>query len=248
MSSSKHKRLLVSIHDVGPGFESQIDQLAGSLEGLLGGPSFSMLVVPNHWGTHALSDAPSFQTKLRNWSDVGVEMFVHGWFHRDTANHSAVTRLKAHTMTAGEGEFLGLSAVEARQRMDDGKKLVEDIIGRATAGFIAPAWLYGAGAMEALANSEFMLAEDHFKVWQPQSRKVLARGPVVTWASRTPARAASSLTVAALARRCLHAMPTVRIAVHPGDVTKPRLLSSIDATVSTFARKRSVGRYSDLIL
>jgi hypothetical protein len=29
--------------------------------------------------------------------------------------------------------------------MADGRKLIEDIIGREAAGFIAPAWLYGPG-------------------------------------------------------------------------------------------------------
>ncbi|SFG28689.1 hypothetical protein SAMN05518801_11413 [Novosphingobium sp. CF614] len=241
------KRLLASIHDVGPGFESQVEQLCGLLERRLGGPRFAMLVVPDHWGRHPLRADQAFQSKLRAWSDAGVEMFVHGWFHRDTAEHSGAARFKARHLTAGEGEFLGLDEAAALQRMRDGKALVEDVIGRPAAGFIAPAWLYGEGARAALRQAGFALAEDHWKVWDAGSGAVLASGPVVTWASRSRMRTASSLAFAALARRVLAPMRTVRVAVHPGDVTKPSLIASIDATLRRFARTHRPSRYAEIL-
>ncbi len=241
------KRLLASIHDVGPRFEREVEQLAALLTDLLGRPRFAMLVVPDHWGAAPLAQAPAFQRRLREWADAGVEMFVHGWFHQDRAEHTGLAGLKARHMTASEGEFLGLPRDIAAQRMVDGRALIEDIIGRPVAGFIAPAWLYGEGAREALAASGFALAEDHFRVWQPADGKVLARGPVVTWASRSRSRQLSSLGFAALARPGLRALPVARIAVHPGDTTVPALLHSIARTVTIFARGREVGRYADLL-
>ena len=190
----------------------------------------------------------TFAAKLRSWAEQGIEMFVHGWFHQDRSAHTGVAALKARHMTASEGEFLGLTRSEASQRMADGKALVEDMIGRAAAGFIAPAWLYGPGAMEALAESGFALAEDHMKVWRPKTGEVLARGPVITWASRSRARTASSLLAAALGRNCLGLLPTVRVAVHPGDVTKPVIMDSIDKTLSALTRNRAIGRYADLLV
>jgi len=241
------KLLLASIHDVGPRFEREVDQLADLLAGLLGGPKFAMLVVPNHWGEEPLAEAKAFQARLRAWADQGVEMFVHGWFHKDLAEHTGLAAFKAHHMTASEGEFLGLTRDVAAQRMADGRKLIEDIIGRDVAGFIAPAWLYGDGARAALAASGFALAEDHFRVWQPSDGKVLAKGPVVTWASRSRNRQLSSRFFAGLARRALHAAPVQRIAVHPGDTTVPALLSSIAKTYGAFAARRPAGRYADLL-
>lgn len=241
------KRLLASIHDVGPRFEREVDQLADQLSRILGGPKFAMLVVADHWGDAPLAAARAFQARLRAWSDAGVEMFVHGWFHKDLAEHSGADSFKASYMTAGEGEFLGLDEAEAARRMADGKALLEDIIGRPSAGFIAPAWLYGDGARAALAKSGFALAEDHFRVWQPETGKVLTRGPVITWASRTKGRQLSSRLVAGLARNGLHAAENVRIAVHPGDTTVPALIASIEATFGAFARRRPAGRYADLL-
>ncbi|WP_394659993.1 DUF2334 domain-containing protein [uncultured Novosphingobium sp.] len=245
------KRLLLSVHDVAPCFESEVDRLADLLSGLAGGPRLAMLVVPDHWSRAPVSAAPAFQARLRGWADAGMEMFVHGWTHKDSAvdrlGLSGTAALKAKHMTAGEGEFLSLSRTEAARRMRDGKALVEDITGRPAAGFIAPAWLYSDGAKEALVDCGFALAEDHMRVWQPGAEdRPLARGPVITWASRSTARTASSLAFAALARQALHGLQTVRIAVHPGDVTKASLLRSIERTVTAFATRRVVSRYADL--
>lgn len=241
------KRLLASIHDVHPGSVAAVERLADRFERHLGGPRYAMLVVPDHWGANAVRGNAGFAARLRGWADEGIEMFVHGWFHQDRSDHRGLAALKARHMTASEGEFLGLDRKEAARRMADGKALVEDAIGRPAAGFIAPAWLYGPGALEALAESGFALAEDHLKVWRPASGEVVARGPVITWASRSGPRTASSLLAAALGRRFLGPLETVRVAVHPGDVTKPSILASIDTTLAAFARKRSADRYADLL-
>jgi len=163
--------LLASIHDVGPRFEREVDQLAERLDGHLGSARFAMLVVPDHWGAAPLLTAGGFQARLRGWADAGVEMFVHGWFHRDMAAHAGLAAFKARHMTASEGEFLGLAQEEAARRMDEGRKLVEDIIGRPAAGFIAPAWLYGPGARAALATSGFGPAQPDLALSFPPNRQ-----------------------------------------------------------------------------
>ena len=237
-------RLLASIHDVGPRFEGQVDALADRLTRLLGGPVFAMLVVPDHWGEAPLSRAPAYAAKLRRWADAGVEMFLHGFTHRDDAPAKGFAQ---RHMTAGEGEFAALDAEHALARIRDGRRIVEDAIGRPVAGFIAPAWLYSAGARDAVGRSGFALAEDHWRVWNPCNGQIVARGPVVTWASRSPGRIRSSLAVAAAARALPWALPTARIAVHPGDTTVPALLDSIEATFATFAHSHTPSRYADLL-
>ena len=241
------KLLLAAIHDVGPRSEGAVDRLIDIMAPILGGLNFAMLVVPDHWGEAPLASAPAFQAKLRGWAEAGVEMFVHGWFHKDVAEHTGMAAFKARHMTASEGEFLGLSREVAAQRMTDGRRLIEDIIGRPTAGFIAPAWLYGEGAKAALAESDFPLAEDHMRVWRPTTGEVLAKGPVITWASRSKNRQRSSLLAAWAARHALHGQTHVRVATHPGDVTVPALIDSIRATYTSFARTHRPARYAELL-
>jgi uncharacterized protein len=210
------------------------------------GLRLAMLVVPNHWGDAPIVPGSAFATRLRDWADAGVEMFLHGFHHRDEARHEAsADRLRARFMTAGEGEFLGLSRDEAAERISTGRVLIEDVIGRRIDGFVAPAWLYGDGARQALRDAAIPLAEDHFRVWSPASGRQLATGPVITWASRTRMRLASSLAAAALLR---HApLEVLRVGVHPPDVRHPALVRSIGKTFKQAVQKRRPGRYSDLL-
>jgi predicted deacetylase len=239
--------MLASIHDVSPRFTDKIDRLADRLSNHLGGPRFALLVVPDHWGEAPIDGDRYFQGRVRDWHNAGAEVFVHGWYHRDFATHRGVAAFKAKHMTAREGEFLGLDHATALERMLRGKALIEDIIGAPASGFIAPAWLYGTGARSALAISGFAIAEDHMRVWVPATGHVLARGPVITWASRNPRRILSSRMFAALARHALSAADVVRVAVHPGDASVPALLESIDATLGRLMRNRIASRYGDLL-
>ena len=245
MSPRSDRLLLSSIHDVSPRFESEVDGLLDLL-GPHVGRCLAMLVVPNHWGGAPIVPGSPFASRLRKWADEGVEMFLHGYFHRDDGSHqSAVDRARARFMTASEGEFLGLSRQDASARIAEGRALVESVIGRPIDGFVAPAWLYSDGAKQALQDASVPLAEDHFRVWSPATGRELASGPVITWASRTHMRLLSSLAAARVLR---HApLDVLRIGVHPPDVRHSALVNSIDKTFKTAGRKRKVARYSDLL-
>ena len=235
--------LLVSIHDVSPKFAGEIDRLVELVEPRTGPGRFAMLVVPDHWGEAPIAGDAAFRARLRAWAGAGVEMFVHGWSHRDPAPRG----FGARHMTAGEGEFSSLGRAEALRRMTEARAVVEDAIGGAAAGFVAPAWLYSAGARAALADAGFALAEDHLRVWHPRSGHVLARGPVVTWATRTPLRKTSSLAAAAALRRLLAPLAAVRLAVHPADTRHKATVASIEKSLTILLARRRAARYSELM-
>ena len=245
MSTGRPRLLLASIHDVSPRFESEVDRLLDLLAPHIGN-RLAMLVVPNHWGSAPIVPGSAFAGRLRRWADNGVEMFLHGYFHRDDSSHRGSSdRLRASLMTAGEGEFLGLSREAAASRIAEGRTLVEDVIGRQIDGFVAPAWLYGKGALEALGECRVPVAEDHLRVWSPATGRQLAWGPVITWASRTRARLASSLVAAALLR---HAPITaLRVGVHPPDINHHALVRSITRTLGRASSTRHIARYRDLL-
>lgn len=245
MSTNSHRLLLASIHDVSPRFESEVDSLMDLLAPHVG-ERLAMLVVPNHWGDAPIVPGTPFATRLRRWADAGVEMFLHGYFHRDQTQHeNPADRLRARFMTASEGEFLGLSTTDASCRIAEGRSLIEEVIGRRIDGFVAPAWLYGKGALAALSELGIPIAEDHMRVWSPATHLELSRGPVITWASRTQLRLLSSL-VAATALR--HApLAVLRIGVHPPDCRHPALVRSIEKTFRTARRARRPGAYSELL-
>jgi len=241
-------RLLVSIHDVGPRSEGPVDRLRDLLARHVPEDRQALLVVPDHWGEAPLTAGSAFATRLRGWAETGADIFVHGWFHKDLAAHDGLgARLKAQHLTAGEGEFLGLDQATALDRMKRGRALIEDVTGRAVTGFIAPAWLYGEGALQALVEAGFALAEDHWKVWQPVGGRVLVRGPVLTWASRSRARIASSLFAARVLAPVLSTSKVARIGVHPGDTGVPAILASIDRSIGRLTRSHAPSRYAELV-
>jgi len=239
--------LLLSIHDVTPAHADRIARLEAQIAyATRGSAAYAMLVVPDFHGRAPIRHDRAFHAWLRARADAGVEMLLHGWFHRDTATHSGAAAWKAKHMTAGEGEFLGLARADAAARLRDGRAMLEDILGRAVPGFVAPAWLYGDGARAALADEGFAFAEDHMRVWQPQTGAVLAKGPVVSYASRSRARILSSLAWSRVATTVLAGYRTVRVALHPHDVDVPALGRESHRAIQAFLRDRSLGRYDAL--
>src|SRR5438093_1289255 len=242
--SARH--LLVSIHDVSPCFQRQIDFLYDQLRGALGSASLAMLVVPNFWRRAPIAEAPYFVQKLRQWADAGVEMMLHGWVHRDDQRHAgAGNAFKARYLTAGEGEFLGLSRADATHRLRDGRLALEDATGRPVSGFVAPAWLYSPGTLQALGEQGFRIAEDHWRIWDPATGQRLAFAPVITWASRSKLRTAASLALARLAPPLLESVDVARLAVHPGDIRIPAICRSIERTLAALMKDRTAIRYAD---
>lgn len=245
MSPLRPRILLASVHDVSPRFETEVDRLIGRLRPYVAN-RIALLVVPNHWGDARIVPGSPFATRLRCWAAEGMEIFLHGYFHRgDTTGLSTRDRLRARMMTAGEGEFLGLAPEAASDRIRAGRDLIEDVTGHSISGFVAPAWLYDQGTLDALAKCGIAIAEDHWRVWSPKSAAELARGPVITWATRTRLRLASSLVAAAALRRAR--VRTIRVGVHPADVGHPAVLRSIETTLKIASRDREAGRYSDLL-
>jgi uncharacterized protein len=245
---TQHRRLLASIHDVTPHHSERLDRLVPIVERACGPGKFAMLVVPDFHHTGRLNQSPGFAKRLREWSDQGCEMFLHGFTHLDETPHASLAaRLKAERMTAGEGEFLGLSHGKAIEKLIGGRKMIEDAIGRPVAGFIAPAWLYGADSLRAITAQDFELVEDHFRVWNPQTEGVLARGPVVTYASRSTPRLLSSILWSRIATVVLARSRTVRLAVHPHDVDAPQLVTEITRALAAFTKTHTPSHYGDLI-
>lgn len=241
------RRLLASIHDVSPYHADRLDRLVPIVERATGRGRFALLVVPNFHRTGLIRDNVRFARKVREWADEGCEIFLHGFTHLDDGTHASSTaRLKAKHLTAGEGEFLGLDYDAAGQRLAEGRAMLEDMIGRALDGFVAPAWLYGPDSMAALADNGFTLAEDHFRVWNPQTRAILARGPVITYASRSWPRLASSILWSRIATLALVRAHTVRFAVHPHDVDSEALVREIGRALGVLSCSHTPSSYRDL--
>lgn len=247
LSGMPSKQLIVSVHDVSPRHVERLQRIEAFLTECGLGARYSMLVVPDFWQTAPLAEHPEFCAWLKSRAADGVEMLLHGFTHRDETAHAGIlARWKAGNMTAGEGEFLGLDRDEARRRIIAGRQIVEAAIARSVTGFVAPAWLYGPGAHSALRDLDFAVAEDQLHVWSPRRGRTLSRTPVVSYASRTPARIRNSLAWSRLATKILKPCRTVRLALHPHDFDVPALVDEAKRAILSFMADRRLASYGEL--
>lgn len=242
------RQTLISIHDVSPRHFERVRQIVDIFHELGLENRFSMLVVPDFWKKWPLEDHPEFCDWLKSQSEAGVEMILHGFTHLDETEHTdAKTAFKAKHMTAGEGEFSGLSHAVAMAKIEKGEQVLRDTCGTAAEGFCAPAWLYSDATKQVLADKKYVFAEDHMKVWSPATGAETAKGPVVSYASRSKARIASSLLWSWVSRIVLAPFAITRIAVHPHDFDKAVLKSEIRRQIAHQLRSRTPVHYRDVI-
>ncbi len=169
---------------------------------------------------------------------------MHGYFHRARGADEGPTGdgrpdglarfVAQRVVSAGEAELSDVTRAEARQRLRDGMRVL-DQAGLRVDGFVPPAWSAPPWVREELAELGVRYTEDHLTVSDPVTRK---RRPslVLNFASRTPARMASTVLFCRAARPLAHALPT-RIALHPGDMTKPRLRHEAAALLAWASRQ-----------
>ncbi len=241
------KKLLFSIHDVTPRHFVRLQRIDRILTESGIGASYSMLVVPNFWKEWPLDADKSFIRWLRAKADDGVEMLLHGYYHLDeTPPQGMGAKVKAAYMTNSEGEFLSLSRQAARERILQGQNMLQEVLGHPASGFVAPAWLYSDDTKHVLEEMGFERAEDHLRVWSPSTRQQIAFSPVVSYASRSPARIASSLLWSRVATTALSRFDVVRLALHPHDLDVEALEVEFKRVLHRWLKERQPVRYREL--
>lgn len=231
----------VSIHDVSPLFEREIDLALEVTRAA--GVRPALLVVPDYHGRAPLAEHPRFVERLQALQQDGHEIYLHGYYHRarrwddpEARPHRAkgvggrVRHLFAQRLvSASEAEFSDVSRDEATARLDAGERALEDAGLRAT-GFVAPAWSMPTWVMGLLKERGYAFTEDHLYVHDPAGGRSRA-SVVLNYASRSPARLASSVAWCRLARPARRLLPA-RVAIHPADMRYALLRSEIRALLA----------------
>lgn len=199
----------VSIHDVSPAWEREVDVALGYCHEHRVKPA--LLVVPDFHGRAKLSDHPAYCEKLRALQADGHEIYLHGYYHR--AEGGSYFRQKV--VSAGEAEFAAVSEDEAKKRLDDGEQMLRDA-GLRIDGFVAPAWSMPRWVLAMLGDRGYGFTEDHLRIYDP-AKKTSRPSLVLNFASRTPGRLFSSAAWCRIARPARRVVPA-RIAIHPADM------------------------------
>lgn len=229
--------LCVSIHDVAPATWADSARLAAALREVADIP-LSWLVVPRYHGRQ------DDETVLRAGLDAalarGDELVLHGYTHLDTEARGGGLRQRflRGVYTRREGEFAALVADEARRRIERGLEWFR-ARGWEAAGFVAPAWLMGEGAWEALDDFAFAYTTTftRFHLLGDGAGQALF-APSLVYAARNRGGRALSPAVADLVAHWQAQAPLVRLSLHPPDVRHPRLLAHAQDLVERLLRTR----------
>ncbi len=230
-SMSPARALVVSLHDVSPRTREASARILAALNEL-GVTRTSLLVIPDHHHRgHFLGDRDFCQWLAEKERD-GHEIVTHGYYHQRArrSGETPVQKITTRFYTADEGEFYDLDRTTARELVACGNVELQRA-GLDPHGFIAPAWLLGAGAEAALRDLgvEYtttlgaVIDLPGARTWPSQS---------LVWSVRSRwRRAASRMWNATLFRR-LRANPLLRISIHPVDLDHPAIWRQIRTLIT----------------
>jgi len=202
----------VVLHDVAASTRSACMRTLAAIAEVADVPT-TLLAVPRY---HGETPTPELVDWLAARSRKGDELALHGWSHRDElAPAGALDGLRRRVYTRGEGEFWALSEREATRRIEAGVAWFREN-GWPLAGFVAPAWLLGPGAWQALAIPRFeYTATLRELVHLPGRRSVKSQS--VVYSTSSAWRRQSSLLWNAAVSRLERGNPVLRLELHPRD-------------------------------
>jgi predicted deacetylase len=218
--------IIVSLHDVSPLTWARSRQILDDLAGL-GIDRVSLLVIPNHHARAPITENPAFLEWLRAQAGAGHEIVAHGYFHQRSkkAGEGPWKKFITAHYTAGEGEFFDLTKPEADRLLRQG---IEDFRmgGLSPRGFIAPAWLLGDAALEAVRDAGFEYTTYLNRI-EPLHGAPPAFSQSLVWSVRAAWRRVLSLGWNRLLAKRLKDDAVIRVGLHPPDWDHPAIKRQI---------------------
>lgn len=232
------KKILVSLHDVTPVMFDRSRRLTDMIMKKTG-TDFTMLVVPDFHSRGRIDRHPEFCSWLRELNTAGVEIAQHGLYHLGGQEKFS---LEGKFFTKGEGEFLFLSMDDAKASIEEGYRIMSDILGHPPSGFTAPAWLYSNGTREALKGFSFQWIEYRWAI--EYAGGVRHAVPAVVFATRTFWKRMCSVVWSSAGPLAFSGNSVFRLALHVRDL--PGLEGSVERALSRSTCGRACVTCADL--
>ena len=238
--------IVVSLHDVAPSTQQITSAIISELSAH-GVRVCSILVVPDYHHEGTLATHREFVTWLRALEADGHEVVIHGYFHErpSSTKESLRDMLVTRFYTQNEGEFYDLSYEEALRRITRARDEFR-ALGLKPRGFIAPAWLLGKEAEQAVRDSELEYTTRLRSVCDLRSECIFPARTLVYSVHNHWRRALSRSWNAALFR-LLKTKPLMRISIHPPDYSQPTIWRQILSFVAVTRNARTATTYQDWI-
>lgn len=210
----------VAVHDCAFATQDACVRLTERLDHI--GPLPLTLLISPRW--HRKGSDPRFERWVESRLARGDELVLHGLTHLDDGDppRDPLDWLRRRVYTAGEAEFAALDEHESLRRLRAGLHWFNERQWPVR-GFVAPAWLLGAGAWSVLRRPLFDYTCTLSRlVALPERDHLVPARALPAWSIVYSTRSAWRRVVSVrwndwLARRA-EAAPLLRLELHPGDV------------------------------
>src|SRR5881398_2798407 len=238
--------VVVSVHDVAPRTQQITSTIISEL-GAHGVRVCSVLVVPDYHHEGPFAKHREFVTWLRALEADGHEVVIHGYFHERPAQTKETLRDKFVTRfyTQNEGEFYDLGYEEALRRITTARDEFR-AVGLKPRGFIAPAWLLGNEAEQAVRDAQLDYTTRLRTVCDLRSGSIFPARTLVYSVHNSWRRTFSRSWNAALFRY-LKTKSLLRISIHPPDNSQPAIWKQILGFIEATKNVRTATTYQDWI-
>lgn len=229
--------LCVSIHDVAPHTWPLCMRLLQAIHAVAPIPT-TLLVVPAYHH-YQVANPGLYDRHLEQRLACGDELALHGYTHLDEAPRASAwrERFRREVVTLREGEFAAIDADEARRRLTLGLNWFEQR-GWPVGGFVAPAWLLGAGGVQAIVDFPFQYTTS-FGEFHLLRHGVSVAAPSLVYSARNAAGRWLSPRWATVCAARQSEAPLVRLALHPSDANFPALLKHCQQLIERLLVRRS---------
>lgn len=210
---------MLVLHDVAPETWPDYRPFVEAVDAL-GQIPICWLVVPDFHRRNRLDDHAEFRRLLDARLVRGDELILHGCYHVDEAPAPRTPRdWFMRRVFTHEGEFYPLSREESARRLRHGIELFERNQWPLY-GFVAPAWLLGPGARQALATTGLTYTSDPGHLYLLPGYRAIA-APGLVWSARSAWRRGMSRLVSERMLNRHQQAPVLRLGLHPVDMRHP---------------------------
>jgi predicted deacetylase len=238
--------VVVSVHDVAPCTQQITSTIISELSAH-GVRICSILVVPDYHHEGSFAKHREFVTWLRTLEADGHEIVIHGYFHerppqiKETLRDRFMTRF----YTQNEGEFYDLNYEEALRRITTARDEFH-ALGLKPRGFIAPAWLLGNEAEQAVRDAQLEYTTRLRTVCDLRSESTFSARALV-YSVHNNWRRALSRNWNAVLFRLMKTKPLLRISIHPPDYSQQIIWNQILGFIAATKGARTATTYQDWI-
>lgn len=240
------RRVVISVHDVGPSNLAAVRWLLDRLDAL-GVGSRVLKVIPNESGRAPIAEDRDLVALLREEAAHGSEIVLHGYTHRvaGALHGSALDRLKALLFAGGSAEFLSLSKEEAAERVEAGQAALEEV-GLHPIGFCAPGWL-GDGDLRGLLRQRGFRYCLTFAAVHDLRRGARWTIPAVGYMGAGPIQERLVGVERALVVGGSAALPVLRVFLHPQGAERSAACAAVLGALERLLRRRTPVSYAALL-